>query len=87
MNHTYCKIHKHVALNLDFFFWLKFVVLFYFFAPLLSPTKFATHLTLHFHSSKFIFYAMNNVLNENIIIFLFCYNCYKSKKLECQEEI
>ena len=30
---------------------------------------------------------MNNVLNQNIIIFLFCYYCYKAKKLECQEKI
>ena len=30
---------------------------------------------------------MNKVLIDNIIIFYFCHYCYKSKKLECQEEI
>ena len=34
---------------------------------------------------KYIFYAINNVLNENIIIFYHYY--YKSKKLEWQEKI
>ena len=29
---------------------------------------------------------MNKVLANNIIIFYFCHYCYKSKKLECQEE-
>ena len=36
---------------------------------------------------KFIFYAINNVLNENIIILLFYYYYFQSKKLECQEKI
>ena len=36
---------------------------------------------------KFIFYAINNVLNENIIIFYFFYYYFESKKLECQEKI
>ena len=44
-----------------------------------------THNT-HFHMCKFIFYAINNVLNENIIIFYFFYY-FESKKLECQEKI
>jgi len=26
---------------------------------------------------------MNNVLNDDIIIFYFCYYCYNSKKLGC----
>ena len=30
---------------------------------------------------------MNNILIDNIIIFYFCHFSYKSKKLECQEEI
>ena len=30
---------------------------------------------------------MNKILIENIIIFYFCIYCYKSKKLECQEDI
>ena len=34
---------------------------------------------------KFIFYTINNVLNENRIIFYHYY--YKSKKLEWQEKI
>ena len=34
---------------------------------------------------KFIFYTINNVLNENIIIFYHYY--YESKKLEWQEKI
>ena len=29
---------------------------------------------------------MNKILIDNIIIFYFCHYCYKSKKLECQEE-
>ena len=41
----------------------------------------------YFHIDKFIFYAINNVLNENMIIFLFCYYYFESKKLECQEKI
>ena len=36
-------------------------------------------------TSKFLFYTMNNVLTINIIIFFHYY--YKSKRLECQEEI
>ena len=35
---------------------------------------------------KFIFYAINNVLNENIIIFYFFYYYFESKKLECQKK-
>ena len=54
-----------------------------------------THNT-QFHIEKIILYAINNVLNENIIIILFCYCCcccccyyyyYESKKLECQVKI
>ena len=30
---------------------------------------------------------MNKILIGNIIIFYFSHYCYKSKKLECQEEI
>ena len=46
-----------------------------------------THLTLYSHICKFIFYTMNKVLDDNTIIFYFCYHSYNSKKLECQEEI
>ena len=45
-----------------------------------------TH-NIHFHIDKFIFYAINNVLDENVIIFYFFYDYYESKKLECQEKI
>ena len=41
------------------------------------------NLTLHNHICKFLFYIMNNVLNNNIFTFYFCYYYYKSKKLEC----
>ena len=44
-------------------------------------------LTLHFYIYKFLFYTMNMVLTDNIIIFYFCHYCYKSKKLECQDEL
>ena len=30
---------------------------------------------------------MNKILIDNMINFYFCHYCYKSKKLECQEEI
>ena len=44
-----------------------------------------THNT-HFHIDKFIFYTINNILNENIIFFYVFFLYYESKKLECQEK-
>ena len=35
---------------------------------------------------KFIFYAINNVLNENIIILCFVIILLSLKKLECQKK-
>ena len=43
--------------------------------------------TLHFHIYKFLYYTMNKVLIDNIIIFYFSHYCYKFKKPKCQEEI
>ena len=42
--------------------------------------------TFYFNIYKFIFYTMNKILVENIITFYFFHYCYKSKKLECQED-
>ena len=39
--------------------------------PSFSPTNIDYTHNTHFHMYKFIFYAINNVLNENIIIFYF----------------
>ena len=30
---------------------------------------------------------MNKILTDNIVIFNFFHYCYKSKKLECQEDL
>ena len=53
----------------------------------LSPTKFGLHTYTSLLYLQISFYTMNKVLTNNIIIFYFCHYCYKSKKLECQEEI
>ena len=66
-----------MSISFFFFFFLPFIFL----LQNLNCT-----LDTSFSYSQF-FYAMNNVLNDNLIHFYFVNYCYKYKKLDCQEEI
>ena len=73
----FCKIIRYLIVP------NKITCLSIFFFPLhsFSYKIWTTHLTLHFHICQ-LFYILFKILNDNIILFYFCYYCYKSKRLE-----
>ena len=58
------------------------------FSPLLfliQNLDYTLNTSLSYMQLQICFLCYENVLNENITIFYFCYYCYKSKKIKCKE--